>query len=98
MHNTPQVHKAHGKHPIYDDIPLLCPYCLQNQKISRVFKKPYILLYHLTTVHNKEDEISAGISLFETKLAISGVATAHYMKMFFDFPKRNKNFQVRTRK
>ena len=84
MNNVTQVNKSRVLNPIYWLFPLLCPLCLEIQKISRVYKKPYLLLYHLTTEHDRQDEISAGISIFEIKLAISGIATANQLKMFFE--------------
>jgi len=92
---TVSPNKSLVLNPIYWLFPLLCPLCLKLQKISHVYKKPYLLLYHMTTEHSKEDEINTGISIFEIKLTIGGIATAHQLKMFFDFPKHNNNFQSR---
>ncbi len=79
----------HSKKPqdsisLYSNFPLQCHICLQDRKISKRFKKPYALLYHLTNIHNLDDEIRSGISIHETKLAIGGILTALQYHMFLE--------------
>ena len=57
------------------------------QKVSRIFKNAYQLLYHLKTVHEKDPHVSSDVNVHEIKLAISGMMTAHQWKMLINYPR-----------
>ena len=73
--------------PIYDYLPMRCPLCIKVQKVSRIFKNAYQLLYHLKTVHEKDPHVSSDVNVHEIKLAISGMMTAHQGKMLINYPR-----------
>ena len=82
MSNLSQVDKTHVPyHPNYITFPLRCPICIKIQKISKVFKSPYALLYHLTNTHNSEDELLADVTANEVHQIISTLVKAIQLKM-----------------
>jgi|APSaa5957512535_1039671.scaffolds.fasta_scaffold33087_2 hypothetical protein len=73
----------------YKRFKVTCKICQETGKQkSKSFTSLYALKYHLTTEHNKEDEIETGITrkmILETARAIT---TALEWNMLVDIPKR----------
>lgn len=58
----------------YLPFPLYCPIC-KKITISKKYKSPYALLYHLNS-HNTQDEIESSIEINEVKKIARGIAKA----------------------
>ena len=54
---------------------------------SKQFDTLYALKYHLTTTHNREDEISAGVTRKQILQMIRAISQALELNMFVDIPK-----------
>ena len=68
----------------YVQIRLLCPICKKITKQSRMYSSPYSLKYHLTTYHNKQDEIESSITINEVKQIARTIDRAIEFNMLFD--------------
>ena len=88
MSNTIYSNKAH----VRDDFKSCCTICCickrtRKQKSKR-FNSLYALKYHLTTEHNIEDEISAGITRKQVLQTIRAISHALDWNMLIDLPQR----------
>lgn len=54
---------------------------------SKQFDTLYALKYHLTTSHNREDEISAGVTRRQILQMIRAISQALELNMLVDIPK-----------
>lgn len=65
-----------------------CIICLKTgKKKSKQFNSIYSLRYHLKTIHDREDEISAGITKRQILQTTKAIARAISWNMFVDLPK-----------
>jgi hypothetical protein len=87
MSNTTQSNKVHSR----TDYKLCRNCCCICKRIgiqkSKQFNTLYALKYHLTTSHNSEDEISAGITRKQILQMIRAISQALELNMLVDIPK-----------
>lgn len=67
----------------YVNFPLRCPICIKTKKNSKTFKSPYALLYHLTNVHDSQDEILANLTTDAVRAIIPSIAKAIQWHILF---------------
>lgn len=65
-----------------------CTICKKTvkQKKSKSFSSIYALKYHISTSHDREDEIVSGISKAEILNVLEGLAHALELNMLVDLP------------
>lgn len=84
MSNTIQSNKTHVRAD-YIQCKQLCRICeILKPKGSKIFNSNYALKYHLTTEHNREDEISAGITRKQILQTVRAISQALEWKMLVD--------------
>ena len=67
----------------------ICIMCnILNSKGSKIFQSSYGLKYHITTEHDRQDEIASGITKEEVLCIARAVAVALKWNMLVDLPKR----------
>jgi len=88
MSRTVHSNKIHGRSD-YKPFKVTCRICLEiGKEKSKSFRSPYALKYHLTTTHNREDEIASGITRYEILQTARAIATAIKWNMLVDLPTR----------
>jgi hypothetical protein len=60
-----------------------------NANGSKIFGSNYALKYHVTTEHDRQDEIASGITKREVLCIARAVAIALQWNMLIDLPKRS---------
>ena len=60
----------------YVQLPLLCPTCKKINRISKKFRSPYALMYHLTNVHDRQDEMVSNISIDQVRNVARAITKA----------------------
>ena len=87
MSNVIQSNKVHPR----VDFKLCRNRCYICKRIgkqkSKQFDTLYALKYHLTTSHNREDEISAGVTRKQILQMIRAISQALELNMLVDIPK-----------
>ena len=57
-------------------LPLRCPICKKINRASKKFSSPYALMYHLTNVHDHQDEIISNISIDQVRNVARAITKA----------------------
>lgn len=87
MSSSVQSNKVHSR----TDYKLCRNRCCICQRIgiqkSKQFDTLYALKYHLTTIHNREDEIIAGVTRKQILQMIRAISKALELNMLLDIPK-----------
>ena len=90
MNKTSLCKKPHDIRADYIQCKETCAICdILNPKGSKIFNSSYALKYHVTTEHNKEDEISSGITREEVLCIARAVAVALKWNMLIDLPQKS---------
>lgn len=94
MSNTVKSNKTHDTRTDYTQISVDCKICkiISKQKKSKWFSSPYALKHHLSQVHDRDDEIKAGITKSEILYALAGISKALELDMLIDLPRRKMRF------
>jgi len=83
MNNSIQLIKSQQPYRAdYIRFPLLCPICNKIQKKSRKYKSPYQLLYHLSTIHDTQDEILSNLKIEQVRNNVRSIIQSYSWGMF----------------
>jgi len=91
MSKTSIRKKPHGVRS--DCIPCntICVMCdVLNRNGSRIFRSSYALRHHVTTEHDRQDEIQSGITKKQVICIARAVSIALKWDVLIDLPKRSK--------
>ena len=89
MNKTSLCKNPHDVRADYIQCNETCAMCdILNRNGSKIFSSSYALKYHVTTEHNREDEIVSGITREEVLCIASAVAVALKWNMLIDLPTR----------
>ncbi|MEC4849111.1 MAG: hypothetical protein RI100_07980 [Nitrosarchaeum sp.] len=87
MSNTIQSNKTHVRKD-YKSCSTTCSICKRiGKQKSKQFNTLYALKYHLTTSHDRQDEIIAGVTRKQILQMIRAISQALELNMLLDIPK-----------
>lgn len=88
MSTAVQPNKPQADRYDYLKCKVTCTICKKTvkQKKSKSFSSIYALKYHISTSHDREDEIVSGISKAEILNVLEGLAHALELNMLVDLP------------
>ena len=87
MDNISDSNKTHDRSD-YKQFKVTCIICLEiGKQKSKQFNSIYSLRYHLKTTHDREDEISAGITKRQILQTTRAISRALDWNMLVDLPK-----------
>ena len=90
MSKTALCKKPHDVRSDFIPCNEICVMCdILNRNGSKIFSSSFALKYHITTEHNREDEITSGITKEEVLCITRAVAVALKWNMLIDLPKRS---------
>lgn len=91
MSSTSQRYKTHHRLD-FKPCKQTCPICdVLNRNGSKTFSSSYSLKYHLSTEHDRQDEIDSGITKDEVFLVTKAIETAIEWNMLLDLPRSLRN-------
>lgn len=88
MRTAVQPNKPQADRYDYLKCKVICTICKKTvkQKKSKSFSSIYALKYHISTSHDREDEIVSGISKAEILNVLEGLTHALELNMLVDLP------------